>query len=392
MTKYISYLDNISVDEKLHERTMELLAMKTVPITKNRTVFRYAGMAACVAVLILCAITIPALLKNTDADIPYNLGSTSIIGLPVENFSLADLHRPDGETQKRFLYSRMSDFYSFDAPSFAFVRVIRTEQQTDPSVFLSQEKQISTLQILSSVWSKSELPKIISVTQSKFGGCCEGEKTNLLREGGVYLLPLVYLDEGDKWFVAGDVDVLFEVDEKGLIWSHSQQEGFNCFDGQSANAAADAIIVLTSDENFPAAITTFGIIASNWGVLAEATVIESAVGINQWGLEQNLLELKAESILSIAPNDWHTWQFENGDEFRAVSWCHLKQGTRYLILFDPSEGGPNIEERNVAIINADGTITAVSKDSNFTEFNGCTSEYMKVQAEHSIAWHTLHAG
>jgi len=251
--------------------------------------------------------------------------------------------------------------------------------------------QTSTVHVLSTVWSSTELPEVIEITQYKYGGCCAGEETNLLREGGVYLLPLYFWDGGNTWQVAADLDVMFEVDNSGLIWSHSQYEGFNRFDGQEATVVADLITAMTSDVNFPAAVTLFGIIARHWGVMMEVTVLGATIDPNRWEWEQNLLIMSADNVLTIASNDFYEWRPESGDEFNAVSWCYLEQGGRYLILFDPSEGGPYIEERSVARINADGTITAISEENLFSAFNGFTVEQVKVEAERAIEWHMTHS-
>jgi hypothetical protein len=390
MNKYVGYLDSISVEAEQHERTMKRLYQKPTPLYQNRTVLRYTGMAACAAVLMLCVLTIPGLFNKPVANTPYDLSNTSIIGLPVENFNLAELHNSGGEAASRIGFVRMSDFFSFSKPYFAFVRVIETEEWTDKSSFTQSQKQTSTVQILSTLWSETELPEIMSVTQSKYGGCCAGEETNLIRDGGVYLLPMIYWENGDTWIVSGDLDVLFEVDDQGRIWSHSQHEGFNQFDGLEASIVVDVLTAMTADENFSAVITRFGYIANSWGVLAEVTVMGTAHDSERWEWEQNLLVMSVDNVLSIAQNDRYTWRPKNNDEIQAVSNCYLEQGARYLILFDPSDGGPYIEEGRVAIINADGTITAISDESVFAEFNGYTVEHMKFEAERSIAWHRSH--
>ena len=391
MKKYIGYLDSISVDAEQHERTMKRLYQKTTPLHRNRAVLRFAGMAACVAVALLCVFTIPGLFDKPTTNVTYDPNNTSLIGLPVENFNLDELHNPGGETASRIGILRISDFFSYGKLSFAFVRVIKTEEWTDKNSFSQSQKQTSTVHILSTLWSETELPEIMSVTQSKYGGCCAGEETNLLREGGVYLLPMIYWENGDTWIVWGDLDVLFEIDDQGRIWSHSQHEGFSQFDGQDARVVGDIVTAMTTDKNSAAAITTFGIIARHWGVLAEVTILGTAHDPERWEWEQNLLVMSADNILSIAPqNDWYTWRPKNKDEIKAVSRCHLEQGERYLILFDPSDGGPYIEESRVAIINADGTITAISEDNVFTEFNGYTVKDMKGEAERAIAWHKSH--
>ena len=391
MEKYVSYLDSISVDAKQHERTIKRLSQKYTPLHTNRVVLGFAGVAACAAVLLLCVFTIPGLLDKPVTDTPHDLSNTSIVGLPVENFNLAGLHNPGGEKASRIGFLKISDLFSYGKPYFVFVRVLEADEWTDKNSFLQSQKQTSTVHILSTLWSETELPEIISVTQSKYGGCCDGEDTNLLRDGGVYLLPVIYDDVRETWIVSGDLDVLFEIDDQGRIWSHSQHEGFNQFDGQDANVVADIVTAMTTDENLPAVITSFGYIANNWGVLAEVTVLETEQDSERLEWVQNLYVMSVDSVLSIAPNDWYTWRPKNNDEIRAVSYCELEPGARYLILFDPSDGGPYIDEMKVARANADGTISAISDESIFTGFNGYTVGQMKEEAERAIAWHMIYA-
>ena len=251
---------------------------------------------------------------------------------------------------------------------------------------------------LSVLWSDIDLPETIQATQSMYGGCCADEETNLLRIGGVYLLPLVYWSDG-KWYITGDLDVLFEVDDKGRVWSHSQFDGFKQFDGKDASVLSQAVINLTSDENFSAAVTSFGYIARNWGVLAEVTVLsetKTAISVGQWGYDCYNYVLNVDNLLSIAQNDWYKWKPENGEEITAISYSALdvfELGGQYLMMLDPSEDGPYIDSTMVAKINKDGTITAVySPDyaNIFEEYNGYTVEQMKEEAERAKAWHESH--
>ena len=55
MKEYIAYMDKISVDNELHKRIMQQIIQKPAQPHQNRYVFRYAGMAACAAVLLFSA-------------------------------------------------------------------------------------------------------------------------------------------------------------------------------------------------------------------------------------------------------------------------------------------------------------------------------------------------
>ena len=69
MKKYRNYLDNISVDAELHERTMKKLMRAPKPFHQRR-VYRYAGMAACAALVLVCVLALPSLFNNSIIDIP----------------------------------------------------------------------------------------------------------------------------------------------------------------------------------------------------------------------------------------------------------------------------------------------------------------------------------
>ena len=69
MKKYKRYLDNISVDAELHERIMKRLASKPKPFHQRR-IYRYAGMAACAVIMLVCVLTLPHLFNNSLIDDP----------------------------------------------------------------------------------------------------------------------------------------------------------------------------------------------------------------------------------------------------------------------------------------------------------------------------------
>ena len=399
----------------------------TVPFYRRRTVYRYTGLAACVVVVALSIWAIPGLfsvpidnpvsetpyvpgntsvigLPNTDADSqtdrsPFDPGDMSIIGLPVDNFNLAELHSPDGVMASRIAFFKLSDFYAYDKVSFAYVRVTETKQWTDSSRFWgASEVQTSTLHVLSSIWSGGELPETVSVTQSKYGGCCANEETNLLRVGGVYLLPLSYWEEGDTWYITGDLDVLFEVDDQGRIWSHSQFDGFNQFDGQDAGIVAGIVTTMTSDENFPSAVTYYGRIARAWGVVAELTVLSVNESFDKWGYSQAEYRVIVDNVISIVSMPWHEREPMIRDEITVFSPGqaeHIAQGGRYLVLLDLSENGPYIDISKTAQIADDGTITAMPSSQEqqniFTEFDGYTISHMREEARRAKLWHETYA-
>ena len=92
----------------------------------------------------------------------------------------------------------------------------------------------------------------IKLNQYRFGGCIGETNPNFLRKGGIYVLPISVYDRGDlvDYFeVIGDMDVLFELDEQGLIRSHSMFEDFNRFDAKPINELIIEIINCASELN-----------------------------------------------------------------------------------------------------------------------------------------------
>jgi len=415
MKSYVNYINAISVSTEQHEKLISRLIRKPIPFNKNRVLHLSAGIAACAAVLILCVLTLPGIFSRPDTGVPgqelsstpeYDLSNTSIKGLPVDNYTLTGSGNSGMEMSFAVLHDRISAFFASNTPDFVFVRVLQTEQWINKELF-GMVMQTSTVQILSTVWSKEELPEVLPVIQHSYISADNNriftipENTNLLREGGVYLLPIEYWDHDKSWYVQGDMFVLFEVDDNGLIWSHSQFEGINRFDGQPAGVVADAFTVIASDPNIYAASTLFGRIARTWGRLVEVTVLGFTDPDTAWGgpasdpnvtwdQSQNRTLLKIDNVLSVGVNDNYSWFPKDGDEIAVFSYGKLEQGARFLMLLDPSEDGPYVDNQKVARINDDGTITALIKEGAFAEFNGRTVEYMKDQAERAIEWYLKH--
>ncbi|MCL2158683.1 MAG: hypothetical protein FWH48_04670, partial [Oscillospiraceae bacterium] len=331
------------------------------------------------------------------------------VGLPVDDFALA---YSQTSTMDRIPYTRPYDLFSRynGVPDmFVFVRVLDTEQTEDKPLYRysgnnTRQRQNSSVQILSTIWSRNDdAPETISITQYLFGGCRIDEPNNLLRKGGVYVLPLEYWANGDTYRIVGELDVLFELDEKGRAWSHSIWEDFKRFDGSDATILLDAIDALTSDENFSAAVTRFGLVVRNDQstlILMEATHL-SATSIKDY-FDHDCYEhsFRVDAILSMPENFLHP---NVGDEIKAISssqitQIHLEQGGRYLIFYyTSSEDRPQIWPGSIAKINDDGTISEIFTPPNddmhrtFEGYDGFTVEQMKEEADRAKAWHEAHA-
>jgi hypothetical protein len=335
-------------DEKIAEADTNTLETPKTVITIWKILTPLA--AAClVMVVAVFAITMSSD-KPYSGLKTYDLSNTAIAGLPVDNFCLSEIG--SAVIHDRLAYSKMHDFFQVNPPrAFVFVRVLDVNQESDNSFSVMRTIQTSTVQVLSTIWNYgAELPQVISVNQHGYGvGISDGYNSIFLREGGVYLLPLDSSDwEGNEWwYVMGDNDVLFEVDDNGKIWTHSPFAEFNKFDGEEASAVADAIISLTSDDNFGIATSAFGR-TFRWDYSLEEVVYGETEGI--------------------------TWE---GD---------FVKGKRYLALI--TEGNTVYDFYAVAV-DSDGIITNTGGNSVFSEFAGFTVQEVSELAEKARAWHGL---
>ncbi len=328
----------------------------------------------------------PGIPQNSDPSGHHaQIVDTSLTGLEVENFKLSDIQT--GETD-RHQAKKLSDFFldPFVPDVLVYVRVLDTEQWEDKTDRYTIWNQTSSARVIEKVWCKYEdIPENIVIEQSLSGGCMGDEKTNMVRKGGVYLLPLMKDEADEKWHVSFDLDVLFEVDNEGRIWSHSSFEKFRLYDGKDAEVLSDDIAAMTSDENFSSAITPLGQMVVNWGergTLAEVTIsaAESAEDIGGFSCYQYTFG----EFRPLSPT--------NNPNVGAISYTDsnpmLEAGSRYLIMLDYSENGPYIEKNNAARINEDRTISPVSSGSRhaFVLLDGYTVEQITESIEQAVAW------
>lgn len=165
--------------------------------------------------------------------------SKSIIGLPVNNYSLSDSMGDASLSMDRIVFSQLSDFTGYSGiDAFVYVKVLDTRLWKEEGIGL--QKKNATVEVLSTLnGQKMDIPNRLTITQSLYGGCVGNEKTNLVRKGGVYVLPILNTEYG--WEVVGDLDVLFEIDNNGKVWSHSSSKEFAKFDGLDHSIVAKEI-------------------------------------------------------------------------------------------------------------------------------------------------------
>ena len=197
----------------------------------------------CLAALAAVSIAFPYFtdsnpdVPETNSALPSDL-TMSMRGLPAENFRLTDAGNCNG-SEVRLIFSDFDSLREWGIECFAVVKVYDI-QKTESGT------QISDAAVLQSIFGEcgAELIQISQkVTEIRF---CLGE-TKLLRKGGVYLLPLK--QKGGKWYIMGDMDVLFEIDDKGKVWSHSFYEDFNRYDGKSIETVIEDLQNMFSEKD-----------------------------------------------------------------------------------------------------------------------------------------------
>jgi hypothetical protein len=238
-----------------------------VKMTKNIIPWKtLVPLAACLAIVL--AATLPRLLKSPAAEpgvtAPVNTDSITgagnqatapsqtdyeyheklpelndIRGLPAGDYTWTEWGEDDGmhiesdrlaTNELRFLMRELDRTDPAASAAFAVVRVGSVERFEKDRLYGS-ESQVSEVQEVYGVLG-DDLNNTVMIKQYLYGGCTNDEETNLLREGGVYVLSLAKYEPDKYWYIYGDLDCLFEIDDKGLIHSHSVYEQLNKYDGK----------------------------------------------------------------------------------------------------------------------------------------------------------------
>jgi hypothetical protein len=177
----------------------------------------------------------------------YPANIDNIFGLPTTNYTWDEGEGMEFDrmatNELRYL---MREFDSYDPnvkAAFAVIGVDSVERFIDDNEIRS-EGQIAECGVLYDVLGDGIVQPLI-IKQYLYTGYEEEGQTNLIRVGGVYVVPIVTMEAPDNynspdysyggdviWSIYGDLDVLFEVDDKGLIHSHSRYPELNKYDGQ----------------------------------------------------------------------------------------------------------------------------------------------------------------
>lgn len=165
---------NILRNAKVNSRSVEPVKL-----------YSHASAACLVIILILVAALVYKNNLKIQAPLDYSLR-----GLQVANFELSDVNN-DGTTTRE-VFSSFSSLLLWRVSCFAVVRV------TDTRITEDERQQISEVLLLQNVYGEFEtgpieLSQYIQKNHFSIG------TTNLLRKGGVYLLPLK--QNGSGWTI-----------------------------------------------------------------------------------------------------------------------------------------------------------------------------------------------
>jgi len=321
---------------------------------------------------------------DTTTTVTQNDGK--IAGLPIEttpNMPLSSADRSPFNSLESF-------FYQGELFGSALVRVTQTQviPPREPENF---SRQLSTLEIIEWITGEAEFTSV-TVSQSLAGQdnqefVISGDyHAKLLRQGGVYLLPVGRFDwEGsDFWYVIGDSDVLFEVDEHGNIFSHSSLPAFAAYDGTSWQDLSEDIRVFVRDNPMLAKYPRFARTLRDEVPLAVIAILDGGTRGRRSHLTQRA---RAEQVL--AQGTGRSWQVQLSEgEFSLNTYGHeplALAGERYLAFIYGNEREYSFQPENAAKINADGTITPLESEMSdrnvFDELAGMTVEQVRALIE-----------
>ena len=260
-----------NIDERFIDEDAEEI-MNPKDRKKPQVLYRYAGLAACVAVLLFCVWTIPGLFNNPIKNIPNNPGGNFTNGnttiqspsLSLDNgfetaacyaafedwrgrlqtggFTLVE--KANGLVADRIVFSSLDELAEY-ADAFVLIANVHevapdgdNMQSTVAEYAMTIGGQIRTKQC--DDYTVSTGSRVL-IRQQLIGGCSMDEPNNLLRVSGIYVLPLRFNEYGGAYEVVGDLDVLFELDDMGKMVSHSRWEGLNQYNGMTLPDFLDII-------------------------------------------------------------------------------------------------------------------------------------------------------
>ena len=279
-----------------------------------------------------------------------------------------------------FIHGDIKTFVG-DMKPFVLARVTDTKLLPAEHDYQSGRLQ-STLEIIEWTYNEpvgAQEPMIITLTQPLYHDnveSCVGEPI-LLRRGGVYLLPLFEFE--GTFYIMNDVDVLFEVDEHGNIFSHSSISDFAAYDGKPLQNLMEDIRAIARDNPLLVQYPRFARVLLDEVPLAVVAILDGGTKHSSYLTQR----ARAEQIFIRGTGK--RWQVSLSEgEFSLNTYGHEAKalpGERYLVFIYGNEAEYSFQPENAARINADGTITPLESewsDRNvFDELAGMTVEQVR---------------
>ena len=370
--------------EQLRENSIRQ-ATKKGTVKQGVWVKRLIPAIACLAVMLAMVFIFPHFINNNitpTGTIPSETKSPttdlSMRGLPVDNFSLANVES-GGNLMDRMVFSDFASLWRY-ADCFVVVKVydVKNTKSDDSYSFDTQKSDLVVLQNIYGECETDTLQIRQAIIKDHF---CLGT-TNLLRNEGVYLLPLRQID-GYGFHIVNDMDALFEIDDKGKVWSHSDFEDFNRYDGKNIEDLIEDLQNLFSDENFILVNSSFSNSLRSW-TLANIKITSIEQGTtDQYGQSNLIYNFDINEILSEPTKGESISHGKTGsltiltdetDKFTMIV------GNQYLIYLDYFEDKIYTASSMIAEIGNDDTITAIPSSvgtSVFTLYNGLKTADIK---------------
>jgi len=217
---------------------------------------QWAGFAAAFLIIVAAVIFVPNWSGESSVEKSPIVYDWEIRGLSTRDFTFDEIatHGSGGVHVSRAAVRNFKELfdegYWLEIGKIAVIRADKVEV-SEPNEYLMRKSSV-TARVLLGI-SASHEGEIIAINQECYEQ--EWQKSNLLREGGVYIVVLT--EQSDGCWIIGDMDVLFEIDENALIFSHSNNSEFNCFDGQHYSVLINAIVAIRAgnDTNLHAKIS-----------------------------------------------------------------------------------------------------------------------------------------
>jgi len=296
------------------------------------------------------------------------------------------------------MYSRfipienLQDFFDLHMDAFVLARVAKMRVALPglsdfPHIDHWQKGRLEILEWAYGQTENDQAPATVKITQYVYREMYD----KLLRKGAVYLLPL--WEDGGVYYPIVTPGVLFEVDERDLIDSHSDIEDFTAYDGRPYGELLEDVRAIVRDDPL---LPEFSRLASmlcpdSPRTLAEVTITgpETLAG-EEYGHTVKYRPARLEHILFTGSQGALPAEFSlKTSVWREDKEIATRPGERYLLFIDQYEGEFLMVGNGAARVNAGGAITPVygEKDSGwnsswpFTQLAGMTVEQVQALVE-----------